>query len=329
MKIIIRADGGKSIGMGHIMRTSVLADSLKLHCKVVYASINKPDYENGISYVRQKGYDVILLDEINWIEQLCEQEADCLITDNYQVDEYYFEQTKKYFKYTGYIDDMDHIPFYNMDFIINQNIYASDLVYNTNSNTNLFLGTKYVMLRDEFRNITKKHINKDISNIMITTGGTDPNKDTIRILNDLVKYDLDTTIHVVIGNSFSIKCIEQIKEISEHNSCIKLYFNANMSELMQIADVAIAGCGSTLYELSACTTPTIGIVIADNQKMVANKFEQEGLIIRLDNTDIYSCIEKLTYKKRIDMSKRCERVVNVNGSNELADAILAIINHNN
>ena len=35
-KILIRADGGKNIGMGHIMRMLVLAKELRKSCKIVF-----------------------------------------------------------------------------------------------------------------------------------------------------------------------------------------------------------------------------------------------------------------------------------------------------
>lgn len=60
---------------------------------------------------------------------------------------------------------------------------------------------------------------------------------------------------------------------------IKLIYNANMSELMLEADIAISGCGSTLYELCSMSVPTIGIIIAENQENISMKMKEMELIM--------------------------------------------------
>lgn len=325
MKIIIRADGGTSIGMGHIMRTSVLAISLSSVFEIVYASIDNEFNKQGIEYVNKQGFNTIKLNQNNYLEQLCDQEADILITDNYFVDEEYFNKTKSYFKYTGYIDDNNYIPYYNVDFILNQNIYASELDYRTNLETKLFLGTRYVLLRDEFRRINEKQIDTDIKSIMVTTGGSDPNNDTLKILKQLEMYDKNVAIHIAVGNSFTEICKEKIDILASKNKNFNVHRNANMSKLMQVCDVAIAGCGSTLYELAACATPTIGIIIADNQTMAANRFEKDGIIIKSFSNQIISSLNTMTFKKRRYMSQLCKSIVNVNGSDLLTKELQTMI----
>ncbi len=50
---------------------------------------------------------------------------------------------------------------------------------------------------------------------------------------------------------------------------------------MNKCDIAISGCGSTLYELAVCSVPTLGLIIADNQEKIAYKMHQKELIYNL------------------------------------------------
>lgn len=304
MKIAIQADGGAKIGMGHIMRTLVLAKELSKKSEVFYLcrvdninlslqcyfnnnfkEINSLDqlvqygidcnkYAQGIKKILCEGFKVILLKEDNLIDELKDIEADLLITDSYAVNEGYFEETKRFFKKTAYIDDMNQY-YFNVDFLINQNCDAEDFYYRVNANTKLLLGTDYLLLRDEFKNLPNKNINQKVCDIMITVGGADPYNVTDKILNYI--SELNYNIHVVIGPSFEdISFVEKFKTDN-----VKFYYNADMCEIMKKCDMAISACGSTLYELSACGVPTIGIIIADNQKGIGSKLDRIGIIKNL------------------------------------------------
>ncbi len=203
MKIAIRADGGSQIGMGHIMRTLVLAKELAKTndvfyiCKVDNSLSSK--YKSGIDKVKAEGFNVVTINENNIINDLKNIAVDCLITDSYDVNEEYFNLTKGMFEITGYVDDMN-LHYFNVDFIINQNIGAEEYSYKANKDTRLFLGTNYTMLREEFRKNPNKNIKKEVQNFMITVGGADPNGIT-NIICNYVK-DLEFKFHIVIGPSF-------------------------------------------------------------------------------------------------------------------------------
>lgn len=85
-----------------------------------------------------------------------------LIIDSYDVNEKYFIMLKKYFRITGYVDDVNKCKM-DVDFIINQNInsYYLDYKNTVEENTKLLLGTKYCMPRAEFREAYKHKVLRD------------------------------------------------------------------------------------------------------------------------------------------------------------------------
>ncbi|EPY2305686.1 UDP-2,4-diacetamido-2,4,6-trideoxy-beta-L-altropyranose hydrolase [Clostridium sporogenes] len=305
MKIAIRADGGSQIGMGHIMRTLVLAKELAKTNDVFYiCKVDVPlssKYKSGMDKVKAEGFNVVTINENNIINDLKNISVDCLITDSYDVNEEYFNLTKGMFEITGYIDDMN-LHYFNVDFIINQNIGAEEYSYKANKDTRLFLGTNYTMLREEFRKNPNKNIKKEVQNFMITVGGADPNGIT-NIICNYVK-DLEFKFHVIIGPSFKEENIKKLIYLKKLKDNINLYFNANMIEIMNKCDIAISACGSTLYELSACQVPTLGLIIADNQQKIAYKMDERGLIYNL------GWYEELTKDIIIDNIKKIYKLDN-------------------
>ncbi|CBZ04597.1 UDP-2,4-diacetamido-2,4,6-trideoxy-beta-L-altropyranose hydrolase [Clostridium botulinum] len=328
MKIAIRAEGGSQIGMGHIMRTLVLAKELAKTNDVFYiCKVDTPlssKYIPGIDKAKSEGFKLLTINENNFIKELCKVKADCLITDSYDVNEEYFNLTKDMFKITGYIDDMNLYNF-NVDFVINQNIGAEEYSYKVNKDTKLFLGSKYTMLREEFRKNPKKPIKKEVQNIMITVGGADPNG-IINIICDYIK-DLEFKYHIVIGPSFKEGNVKKLIKLKNSKDNINLYFNANMIGIMNKCDIAISGCGSTLYELAACSIPTLGLIIADNQEKIAQKMHKEGLIYNLGwYTDLTKnkIVENIEEISKIDNRQEMiknQKIINRNGVEELSRKI--------
>lgn len=321
MDICIRADGGNTIGMGHIMRTLVLAQKLKENHNVFFACrVDEPlsdKYKLGIEKVESEGFRIVKLNENNLKSEIKDIKADCIITDSYDVDEEYFNVLKKHYKYSGYIDDINICNYFNVDFLINLNIYAKNLNYKTNKDTKILLGSNYVLLRDEFRNLhnLNKNINSEIKKILITVGGSDNNNITEDIIKKLKGFDYE--LHIVVGSGFMY--IDNLK--AYENEKIKLHFKANMLKLMCECDVAISSCGSTLYELASCGTPTLGIVVAENQRLAAEIMEILGIIKYTETDDIYLKLLELSYDKRCLMSKKASEIVDGKGVTRLAECI--------
>lgn len=326
MRIAIRADGGNTIGMGHIMRTLVLAKELSKTNETFYiCRTDNPltdKYKGGIEKIKASGFEAKFIREDHVLEDLKDISSDLLITDSYDVNEEYFNETKNIFHKTAYIDDMN-LYYFNVDYLINQNVHAVDLKYRVNENTKLLLGAQYIMLRDEFRNIPAKIITEKPHNIMITVGGADPFNITEKVINYV--RDLNYKFHVVIGPSF--RNIDYLKKYE--NDKIKLYFNANICELMQKCDIAISASGSTLYEFAASGVPALTIIIAENQKKIAKKMEGLGLTINLgwynelNKDSLVKAVNNLCYdvNRRKEMSKKAIQTINCKGVVEIVSEI--------
>lgn len=323
--IIIRADGGNGIGMGHLMRTSVLADELLKSDEVIYVCSDA--YKEGITFLKNKGYQVIETPDV--VNTLLSLSADCIVTDNYAIDEEYIDKIRAHFDVVGYIDDNALLP-YKADFIVNQNYKAEEVSYEVNASCKMLLGSRYLLVRDEFRSMKQVTIHQDVKRILLTVGGSDNWNYTDLLLGELVEH-INCTFHVVIGPVFPYK-EELMKKYSEYQNVV-FEITPRMSEVVNKCDIAISSSGSTLYELGLLGVPTIAIIVADNQIGLATRMHQDELINCLGEikaitgeqlrAELVSLMQDITRRQEMQIKNRA--ALNANGVVSIAANIKDLI----
>lgn len=338
-----RADGGQGVGMGHVIRCLALADEFrKMGHKVFFFS----RLQQGIERISREGFEVIrlnsdtadditldnlLLDEEKELTRIIEQiHIDYLIIDSYKVNEKYLLNLKKRVKKLTYIDDVNKFS-YPADILVNYNKNAQELGYDNLPEYQLkLLGSDYALIRKQFQNISPRQINREISEIMITSGGSDP-YGICRLILDIVLNTegvKDKKINVIIGSGLEIK--KKIEEVIVNKPNVELYYNIeDISDIMLKSDIAISSGGSTLYELSACGTPTIAYIMADNQEGLVNCMQGDGYIEslgwynRFTEKDLRSKILSLAgdFNRRKELSSKMQSLVDGKGAQRIAEAI--------
>lgn len=286
--LLIRADGNANIGAGHIMRCmSIGIAARKAGIKVIFVTAD----ESFISILEANQFEVFILnsnyekmeEELHvLLPVLNEKNPDIILLDSYYVTYDYMNELRKYAKLV-YIDDVLSFS-YPVDVLINYNIYAKEedyrKLYIHERVPHLLLGGTYVPLREEFQTGKTITVKKDVTDIMFSAGGADPERIAIRFVEKAIsKKELnDVNFHIVLGSFEPDK--EEIEKISKIKNNIKAHSNVKrMSDLMWQCDLAVSAAGSTLYELCACGVPTITYVLADNQLQGAKEFSNRGIMI--------------------------------------------------
>lgn len=351
IKVGIRADGNKNIGMGHIMRCLSLAKGFRNKgIEVFFLS----KYEQGIVKIREEGFEVIELshniecniegfyygdsktlekegEEI--IAGIRAQSINILFIDSYNVTEGFLLKLKPLVKKLCYIDDLNKFS-YPVDILINGNVNGEFLDYEGYYEDEIMLlGLKYNLLRDEFKELSQRLINKEVKEIMITTGGSDPFDLTTHLTELIISDSIlkDIGINIIVGNGFTK--LEELRDLSRNNTRITIYESVSkMSEIMLKSDIAISAGGSTLYELCACGTPTLAFIIAENQEPLVDMFCEKGYIQTLGWYNAFSDEDFLLklkflckdYDKRVLFSKKMQKLVDGEGANRIAETIIKI-----
>lgn len=299
MQILIYANGGEKIGLGHIARCLRLASCFK-NCEVAFASDDKKELSHGHTLVENAGWTLYKIANHQALSNL---HADILLVDSYEVEAEFFTFIKAFFRKVVYIDDECELKFYDMDLIINPNPYASTLPYKLSASTKTLFGLSF--LRAEFMGGKKITINEKVKNIFLTLGGSDDTNLSYFIATKLKDYLIHhkSTLHIAIGKAFKYK-----KELLNlQNSFIKCYENAPMAELMLNCDVGICACGQTVYEFLTLGVPIISFVLADNQKNLAIFGEQKGYLIFSQPKQIALELEKMDFEKRLNLRANADK----------------------
>lgn len=287
--IVFRVDGNEKIGIGHIMRCLSIAEALRCRNQEIVFVLSD---DRCVSLISQKQFKYEILNE-NYSTMDSGMNTFIKIIDMYKpsvvvVDSYYvtydFLSALRSFVIVAYLDDL-LLYDYPVDILINYNIYSElndyrTLYKNSETEPKYLLGPKYVPLRSEFTNCSKRNAIRDVKNILVSTGGADPENVATSMLsyirNNFEKYEKFTFTFVVGSNN---QHFERIHSLASELPNVELRVNEkNMSGLMRKCDLAISAAGSTLYELCVCGVPTITYVLADNQIRAANAFFDRGVM---------------------------------------------------
>ncbi len=334
--ILFRADANKEIGTGHVMRCLSIAKGFNAKGeKVLFITAD----HNGDELIKQNGFQSLCLesnwkamdDEIDIIKyHLSQMHPSILVVDSYFVTQKYFSEISNVVKVV-YIDDFNK-EMWNVDTLINYNIYSQSLDYSiyNDTRTELILSPKYAPLRDEFKSYPPHNIKK-VTDVMVSAGGSDPQKITERLMNNVCDNYPDIDFHFIVG-ALNPR-LDTIKNISQNKANIVLHINEkNMSALMNKCDIAISAAGTTLYELCACGIPTITYTLADNQLMAAEQFSNKEIMLSVGdcrNDDSFiSRVEKALcnlvedMELRKTMSNRMHSLVDGNGVERIIEKLL-------
>lgn len=338
MHLYIRADADGKIGAGHIMRCIALAQAWQdqggevtfiSHCQsdALKERIQSEGFRFiALAHASPDPYDLQFT--LSILESESANQKNWLVLDGY----HFTPEYQKAICVAGIrllvIDDMNHLPHYHADILLNQNIHAPNLKYKCDADTTLLLATRYVLLRREFLKYRdfKRQIPDQAKNILVTLGGGDPDNVTLKVIEALKLLNApDIQARVIIGpaNPHQETLRKAIKSV--HIVAELLTSPPNMSELMTWADMAISAGGSTCWELAFMGVPNIAITLAQNQKSVADGIAKTGMALTLGWHNIIEprlitqAIDNilLSRDRRADMAKKGRAAIDGEGASRL------------
>ena len=338
--LFIRVDASPEIGIGHIMRCLTLAQELKNNFdKIIF--LTRKDSGDFTETIMKNEFEVIFIptnndsDIIKNIVTTNSENKNFLLIDHYDVDSNFESSLKNIFEKIFVIDDLANRK-HDCDLLIDQNYYR-DLNHRykklIQNDTITLLGSKYAIIRPEFRNINKKTIKKNsqIKKILVSFGGSDPTNECKKALDALCSIENNQFEIVAIVGIYNNK-FERLKKLYEKNSNIKIYRHVNdLSQLMLNSDLFIGAGGTTTWERFYMGLPSIVTIISDDQKESIEFLSDMGHVINLGlakNVTMKTYIQtlqKLNSDLIYNMSLNNQKLVDGNGSNRIKRQIIELI----
>ena len=288
-RIVLRVEGYREIGLGHIYRVITLADRMIDH-DIFFVVSNKS--QMGINKLKSHFYPVIEFDG----ENLSEMEAidsckpNIVVNDMLSTSLSYIQGLKQRgYRVINFEDRGDGIQ--EADLVINA-MYDST---SEKKNNHILVGPDYVCLRDEFYSILPVEVKSSVKNILLLFGGTDPQDISQRTLKWLDKIEGDWTVTVIVGLGY--KNINQLKKLAKtlKKEVQLIYDTSVVSKYLRKADIGITSAGRTVFELTTMGIPSI--VMASSERETHHVFanKEPGII----NLGLSGNVKFETFKKKL------------------------------
>ncbi len=340
MRLLIRADGDRSIGIGHVMRTFALAErvlaaggEVTLASARLDAALAARVRRGGVTVTSAAGAtEPGSTADADWvIEEAIRRATEWVVVDGYGFDLVYQERLESAGLSVLLVDDLARCGRYAARIVLNQNVMAAPSLYpDPGSGTRYLLGPRFALLRSEFTDVAARarRIPERASRILVSLGGADPVNAGARILDALARVaDPALQARVVIGPSNPHAAA--IRACGPDPRIEILPAGDSMAPLMQWADLAITGTGGTVYELACLGIPTLVVAIAEYQRVLARALAEEGLAIDLgwhaalvpgDLAERIAAIQG-DAAQRADLSRRGQERVDGGGADRVLDVL--------
>jgi UDP-2,4-diacetamido-2,4,6-trideoxy-beta-L-altropyranose hydrolase len=275
--LLLRADAGPTLGVGHVMRCLALAQAWQDHGGAA-ALVSAPLPEPLAARLRAEGLTLQVLpaapgeeeDLRRTIGAAREHGAVWVAVDGYTFGPEYLDGLRAAGLRVLVLDDMVHLERYPADMVLNQNLSAAAENYfgRTAPETRLLLGPRFSLLRREFRRTAPRlrAYPPRTRRVLLTMGGADIENLTAAVLDNL-RRTAPPGLHVMVLAGAANPQVAALRARAEAMPfvCEVKVNPPNVATLMDWADAAIVAGGSTVWELAALRVPALIGASEDNQ----------------------------------------------------------------
>lgn len=341
--LLVRADAGPGVGLGHAMRCLGLAQAWRaLGGRAVFA------LEAAAAAVRRRiesgGFRVVTVpapaggrpDAETTVRSAQDVEAAWLVLDGYRFDRAYHEAVQAASARILWLDDLGAADARPADLIVNPAFEATPALYPSQGpSSRLLLGPRYALLRQEFWPHRSRQSERGdaAQNLLVTLGGEDSKNAVSLVLAALQELagDAPLRVRIVVGSTSSGAPPGLPENPPLPFPCEFVVDPPDMAALLEWSDVAVSAAGSTCWELAFMGVPSLLLVTADNQVENGRQFERRGTATNLGRieslrpTDLAGALRRLLDDPgaRRAMARRGRALVDGFGPNRVLRAMVA------
>jgi UDP-2,4-diacetamido-2,4,6-trideoxy-beta-L-altropyranose hydrolase len=332
---VIRADASPTIGGGHVVRCSALAEVLAARgwrCAIA----GRAGTAHVASTVEAK-MEVFDLDgpaaaEAGALRTRWPDGCDVLVVDHYKRDARFESSCRGWAKTVVAVDDLANRA-HDCDLLVDSTYgrRASDYHGLIPSKSTILVDTGYTLLRSQFAKLRhrRRHAGAGATpRIFVSFGATDPGNFTALVVKALAGTGRKFAVDVVIGGMAPY--LAEVRSLcSQASFDVTLHVDHSaVASVMGTATIAIGAAGSSAWERCCLGVPSILLAVASNQNRIAEAIVGRGAAIAIPNDSstsakISSAVEGLlgdtAYQERMktEAANLCDGL----GARRVADAL--------
>ena len=290
-KFLVRVDGSKNIGLGHVYNMLTFLNYLE-HEKILVVMNKKRNL--GSSKFKKYGYNVKYFSKRKELANIIENfQPDIICNDILNSTISYMKFLKQFGCLVVNFEDLGDGRKI-ADLVFNPIYYAKK--YSKNE----FYGEKFACVREEFRVTKRKTVRKNVKKIVITFGGTDPTNKTQKILNIwklLNQKAIQLIVILGLGYSRRNEIKNMAKKMNAFGYNVKIIERSdNLSQHFKDCDFAITSNGRTVFEIASMKIPMIAIAVNQRERLHSFvRYAKGGFHI-----DVHSKHDYIQILKKID-----------------------------
>jgi UDP-2,4-diacetamido-2,4,6-trideoxy-beta-L-altropyranose hydrolase len=343
--LLLRADADLAHGAGNVMRCLALAEAwhqhggratlLSFHLNPVLCqrieTLGIGLKEIPLSY--PDGTDLRMTCTV--LEEVFRDETELpwAVLDGYHFDTLYQSLLRSAGCRLMVIDDSARLRRYDADIILNQALSAQQFAYTCSADTVLLLGPRFALLRSEFHHWrgVPRHCPEVGRKILVTLGGSDADNTTLKIIEALEQISTpDLEVRIVVG-PLNPHLAELHSRVDPMSVRVRVATGAtDIASVMAWADLAVAGGGTTSWEIAFMKLPALILTSDQNQSEVARALDEFGTArflgssSDLDPNQLAEAILSLMHDKkaRQEMSEKGRVVVDGRGAERALEVML-------
>ena len=279
MHCVFVVQASEKIGLGHLLRCLGLSQQLAnlghtatflLDDETLHYANAREDWQGIKTPVKYECLD-------NFLEQYKldrSVDVDWLIVDGYQFSADFIQRLKSMNYRVVLFEDSAEVPSTDADIVINSSIHGLDSPQ-IFGNTTLLSGDQYRLMRQDFHDILVTPIEQR-RRLTLCFGGSDPARLTLPMLEAIEHVSPIKTVTAITGPGFT-----QMAELATFlkHTTLDVDVLQNVQEMAPIwldTRLAVSAAGGSQFELAACATPSVLVVVADNQVASSENAAKEG-----------------------------------------------------
>jgi len=318
MRYVLRADASQSIGAGHVMRSSAIAEELIAVGKEVIFVGQITDLPWVEERIASLGFAHVYLNS-NRFET--NPDSDVLILDSYEIDESdAFIAQKKWYRVIAIVDEMT--PNYSCSLRIHPGL---DSNWIGNSDIPILSGPRYIPIRSSLsKNKNHKSQAQHKLKVVVVAGGSDPHDLVSEIAKNLMTFSEDFEVYLFSDSILDFHLDSRFRYVEVGNQ---------LDELLEDADLVLTTASTSSLEFLARGL-CVGIAcVVDNQKQyykimgeleVAAQFGFRNMNNEweLDRETLYSLVTSNLLRQ--NLLAKSKGLIDFKGARRIVDAITTL-----
>lgn len=315
-RIVIRVDGGKRIGMGHVVRCLALADMLNENAEILFV-LQQTD-SSVYRQIETQGFQWVSLPETTDYEKdfehfsLILSSEDIVVLDGYSFKTAYQRSVKKIGCTLICIDDL-HAWHQVADVVINHSALAQRTDYSAEEYTHFLLGLDYVLLRKEFLQAPqhKRREREKVEHVFVSMGAADIHNVSEKVVHALLGVSNVKQVHVLTGAvNPHLPILNALQQKHPSFLCIYQQLEANeLLELLSSCDLCICPASGIVMEAISVGIPIVSGYTAENQ--IANLIGLTKKDVLINLGDLVSVSKEQLRQQLEDLTNSPEKINNL------------------